>query len=144
RYTETQVQQMSEDPDVLCLQIRLKDNFGDNGLISVIIAKPTLIGSEKALQIDTWLMSCRVLGRQVEQEVLNVLVEQAQKRGYTILQGEYISTKKNEMVREHYHRLGFECISKNYEEEGTLQSTWQLDLTKFVKLNTFIQTEFIN
>ena len=152
RYTESQIKQMCEDPNILCLQVRLKDNFGDNGIISVIIAKPAIVqsaplsaipNSEEILHIDTWLMSCRVLGRQVEQALLNILSEQAHKRGYHLLEGEYISTKKNSMVEDHYQRLGFDCISKKQEENGTLHSIWQLNLSKFVKLNNFIESVFI-
>lgn len=143
RYTEAQVKQMEEDQDILSLQIRLKDEFGDNGIISVIIAKPAISNTEKMLHIDTWLMSCRVLGRQVEQEVLNVLVEQAQNQSYKLLQGEYISTKKNEMVRDHYFRLGFDLVGEKHEEDGTIRSLWKLDLANFVKPKTFIHSAFI-
>ncbi|MGF1498609.1 MAG: HAD-IIIC family phosphatase [Elainellaceae cyanobacterium] len=140
RYTEAQVKQMSEDPDVLCLQVRLKDDFGDNGLISVAIAKPIIFESEKALHIDTWLMSCRVLGRQVEQEVLNVLVNQARYRRYRVLYGEYIQTAKNGMVKDHYAKLGFELIHEKQEDGEAFRSLWKLDLDQFKGFNTFIKT----
>lgn len=140
RYTEAQVKQMSEDSDVLCLQIRLKDDFGDNGLISVAIAKPVIFESGRALHVDTWLMSCRVLGRQVEQEVLNVLVDQAHQRGYRILHGEYIRTAKNGIVKEHYAKLGFELIHEKQEGEEAFRSLWKLDLDQFKGFKTFIKT----
>ena len=143
RYTEAQVKQMSEDPDVLSLQIRLKDAFGDNGLISVIIAKPIILDSEKALHIDIWLMSCRVLGRQVEMEALNILVDQAQKRGHRLLQGEYIQTAKNDMVREHYKRLGFEFECEKQDEGDSFRSLWKLDMDKFSNLTTSIKSTYI-
>jgi FkbH-like protein len=138
RYTEAQVKQVSEELDTLCLQVRLKDNFGDNGLISVVIAKPIVFESKKALHIDTWLMSCRVLGRQVEQEVLNVLVDQARQHGYCILHGEYIETNRNSIVRDHYAKLGFELIHEKQEEE--FRSLWKLDLDQFEEFKTFIKT----
>ncbi len=143
RYTEAQVKEMSENPDNLCLQIRLKDNLGDNGLISVIIAKPATVNGEKIFHIDTWLMSCRVLGRQVEQEALNLLVEVAKERGYNCLQGEYFTTAKNGMVKEHYQRLGFDLVSDTYSENGTLHRVCRLDLSKFVKLKTFIRRVWV-
>ncbi|MGJ3252725.1 MAG: HAD-IIIC family phosphatase [Elainellaceae cyanobacterium] len=139
RYTEAQVKQMSEDPEVLCFQIRLKDDFGDNGLISVLIAKPILIDSERTLHIDTWLMSCRVLGRQLEQEVLNILVQQAQQRGYYLLHGEYIRTAKNGMVEDHYSRLGFELVHEKCEENA-FRSLWTLNLGQFKGFSTPIKT----
>jgi len=59
------------------------------------------------MTIDTWLMSCRVLKRQVEEEVLNELARLAQKRGCAMLEGVYLPTAKNEMVRDFYTRMGF-------------------------------------
>jgi FkbH-like protein len=143
RYTEAQVKDISENPENLCLQIRLKDSLGDNGLISVILAKPVMVAGEKILHIDTWLMSCRVLGRQVEREALNVLVDKAKKRGYNCLQGEYFTTAKNGMVKGHYQRLGFDLVSDTYSEDGTLHRVCRLDLTEFVKLDTFIRTVWV-
>lgn len=140
RYTEAQVKDMTADPETLCLQIRLKDTFGDNGLISVVIAKPVLFESEKAFHIDTWLMSCRVLGRQVEHAVLNVLANQAKQKGYRILQGEYIQTAKNGMVKNHYPGLGFELMYEKHDSEETFRSLWKLDLNQFQPFSTFIET----
>lgn len=142
RYTETQIRQMLREQDVLCWQARLRDVFGDNGLISVVIAKPTLVDDRRGLHIDTWLMSCRVLGRQVEQAVLNVLVDEASQRDYCFLLGEYIKTKKNEMVREHYQRLGFEKIYEKQELDNIYHSFWQLDLERFRPSATFINVSF--
>ncbi|WP_346291448.1 HAD-IIIC family phosphatase [Sphaerothrix gracilis] len=142
RYTEAQMQQMSDDPDILCLQMRLQDAFGDNGLISVIIAKPAQLDNQKGLHVDTWLMSCRVLGRQVEQAVLNVLVEQSQQRGEQFLLGEYVQTKKNEMVKQHYANLGFSLLSEKLGAENEFRSLWHLDLETYKPFNTFIQSSF--
>ncbi|ASC70426.1 uncharacterized protein XM38_013650 [Halomicronema hongdechloris C2206] len=143
RYTETQVKQMSEDPDILCLQIRLKDDFGDNGLISVIIAKPILLGSEQALHIDTWLMSCRVLGRQVEKEALNILVNQAKERGYSTLHGEYIETAKNQIVRDHYTNLGFKLLYEKQEQDKAFRSLWSLNTSNFEEFKTTIKSKVL-
>lgn len=122
RYSERQVMAFETDPSVLALQIRLIDTFGDNGMISVIIAVP----DGDALEIDTWLMSCRVLNRGVERAALNVLVGAARARGCRALRGAYISTKKNSLVREHYKRLGFSQLSG-----GDERSTWILPLDHF-------------
>lgn len=104
RYSEAEVEAFERDPDVLGLQIRLVDRFGDNGMISVVICKP-LRGSDWL--IDTWLMSCRVLNRGLERQVLNELVQCAAQRGIKRLVGEFLPTEKNVMVSEHYPRLGF-------------------------------------
>ena len=104
RTTEAAVEALAADPRSLALALRLRDKFGDNGLIAVILAKP----AGDALRIDTWLMSCRVLGRQVEEATLAVLAEAAAERGYRELVGEYIPSGRNGMVEAHYPRLGFE------------------------------------
>jgi FkbH-like protein len=103
RYSEKQVEELALSPLHETLTIELRDRFGDNGLISVVI----LDRQAESFFIDTWLMSCRVLGRGVEQFVLNTLVEKARASGVTQLVGEYLETAKNGMVREHYPKLGF-------------------------------------
>jgi len=86
------------------------------------------------LLIDTWLMSCRVLGRQVEPTTLNLVAAQAQALGARRLIGEYRPTKKNGMVREHYPRLGFTPLDA--AEDGS--SSAVLDLATFTPAETFI------
>ena len=104
RYTESQVEQAEADPNVMTLHTRLIDKFGDNGIICVIICRAT---GPDTWTIDTWLMSCRVLGRRVEQAVLAEIVLQARAAGITTLEGIYRPTDRNEMVRDHYAKLGF-------------------------------------
>ena len=107
RYSEAEVERIANDPGAVALAIRLADKFGDNGLISVVLARPdSRIGANELL-IDSWLMSCRVLGRQVEDAVLEVLASAAAAAGYRALIGEYRPTERNGMVAEHYPRLGF-------------------------------------
>ena len=103
RRTEAQVQAIVADPAYFHFTVRLADRFGDYGLISVVIGK---IDGDVA-EIDTWLMSCRVLKRQVEEEVLNQIVRLAQMHGATRIRGVYLPTAKNGMVRDHYPNLGF-------------------------------------
>ena len=107
RYTEAEIAALAAGPDNVALQSRLQDRFGDNGLISVILARPDADWPSDALLIDTWLMSCRVLGRGVETATLEVLAEAAMARGRTVLIGEYRPTPKNALVRNHYAELGF-------------------------------------
>lgn len=108
RYTEDQVRRLAADPAGVALAIRLADKYGDNGLISVVLARPDAALAPGELLIDSWLMSCRVLGRQVELAVLEVLVREAAQRGATALVGEYRPTGRNGMVEAHFQRLGFE------------------------------------
>lgn len=103
RYSEEQVAAIIDDPNAVGLQLRLVDRFGDNGIIAIVICRK----SEQGMFIDTWLMSCRVLGRQVETATLNLIAAQAIKAGAKRLVGEYRPTAKNGMVKDHYKRLGF-------------------------------------
>jgi FkbH-like protein len=104
RYTEPEIAAMVADPATLTMQVRLTDQFGDNGMISAIICKPA--GEDWI--IDTWVMSCRVLGREVEAAVLNRLVEEARANGIRRLIGVYLPTERNGMVAAHYEKLGFQ------------------------------------
>ena len=107
RCTEAEVERLAGDPAVVALALRLSDKFGDNGLISVVIARPDGTVAERELLIDSWLMSCRVLGRQVEQATLGALLDAAGRLGATALVGEYRPSGRNAMVASHYERLGF-------------------------------------
>lgn len=119
RYTESQVEQLEADDSVMTLHARLIDKFGDNGIICVIICRAT---RHDTWTIDSWLMSCRVLGRCVEQAVLAEIVLRARAAGITTLEGLYLPTDRNEMVREHYGKLGFTRIDDSTDG----RSRWQL------------------
>ncbi len=119
RYTEADVAAVEADPDVLGLHARLIDNFGDNGIISVVVCRPQ---DAATWVIDTWLMSCRVLGRRVEQTVLHEILREARLRGIGRIVGLYRPTERNGMVREHYAKLGFEPLGE--DADGTTR--WQL------------------
>lgn len=105
RVTDQAVLAVLDDPKAFGLQLRLADRFGDNGMIAVVIGRLT---PENDCLIDTWLMSCRVLGRGVEGATLNLVAAEAQRLGADRLVGEYRPTAKNGMVSEHYVKLGFE------------------------------------
>ena len=131
RYTDEDILAVMAAPDAFGLQLRLLDRFGDNGEIAIIIGR---LLEQKDLLIDTWLMSCRVLGRQVEPTTLNLIAEQAKKLGAKRLVGEYIPTKKNGMVKDHYARLGFTVAAVN--DGGGSRNL--LDLAEFTPAETFI------
>jgi FkbH-like protein len=115
RYQEADVAAIESDPNAIGLQFRLADRFGDNGMICVVVLKR----NATFMRIDTWLMSCRVLERGVEQAVLNEIVLQTKRAGLAVILGEYIPTNRNDMVRDHYRRLGFEAVElKNLEFYG--------------------------
>jgi FkbH-like protein len=120
RYTEVQVQRFVACSRSLGLCFRLRDRLGDSGLISVVLAKPLSEEVHDELWIDTWVMSCRVLGRQVEQAVLAALVERAVAQGARALVGEYKPTPRNQMVAGHFERVGFSpyTLSDPSSEDG--------------------------
>ena len=103
--------------------MRLADIFGDNGMISVVILRR----SDNVWTIDTWLMSCRVLGRGVEQALLNEIATRVIDAGGNHIIGIYRPTDRNEMVREHYRKLGFNQISASDDS----CTSWLLDLSTY-------------
>ncbi|EEF57168.1 HAD-IIIC family phosphatase [Pedosphaera parvula] len=109
RRTEADLRTLMSNPDYVGFSVRLRDRFGDHGLISIVIG----LQKGDAVEVDTWLMSCRVLKRQVEEEVLNELARVAKSRAATRLEGVYLPTAKNEMVRDFYTRMGFDLTSEN-------------------------------
>jgi FkbH-like protein len=103
RYTTAEVDAISQDPMYMTLYGRLADRFGDNGLVTALIGHV----SDEALELEAWLMSCRVLNREMELAMFDALVEQCQARGIEKIVGVYIPSKKNSMVADHYQKLGF-------------------------------------
>jgi FkbH-like protein len=131
RRSEAEVIELMNDPNFIGFSLRLKDRFGDHGLISIAIGKKT----GETMEIDTWVMSCRVLKRQVEEEVLNELVRLAKWKNCTSLKGLYLPTAKNEMVRDFYARMGFTLIT-----ETESRREFELGLEAFQPALTRIKT----
>ena len=132
RYSEAEVETVMDDPTAIHLQLRLTDSFGDNGMISVLIAR---CDERHAAMIDTWLMSCRVLGRGVEAAALDILAAHARRRGVSRLVGRYLPSAKNGIVAEHYQKLGFTQIERG--DDGS--SLWQLDLSDYIPTRNHIE-----
>ncbi len=125
RYTEADVEKLIGLDDVFTYTFTLQDQFGDNGLICIIILKKE---NQDTLFIDTWLMSCRVLKRGMENFTLNTLANFAKEQGYSYLKGEYLATPKNDMVRDHYKNLGFEQTGGH----------WLLEVKNYTNKKCFI------
>lgn len=134
RYSNEEVAEMMADRQYITFQLRLIDRFGDNGMISVIIGR---IAGDRTLELDTWLMSCRVLGRQVEDATLNLIVQHAAALGLQRIVGFYVPTAKNGMVKEHFFKLGFALASES--ENGS--SIWSLDVESYGPKTTFIELQ---
>lgn len=132
RYTDDDVLSVMNEKAAFGLQLRLTDCFGDNGIIGIVIGRKI----DDDLLIDTWIMSCRVLGRQVEQATLNLIAQNAQLMGAKRLTGEYRPTAKNGMVKDHYEKLGFELL----EAKDSGITRWGLGLEGYSPGETFIQT----
>lgn len=126
RYTEADIERISEDDNYLTIYYTLKDKFGDHGLVSVVILKKE---TEKEVFVDTWLMSCRVLKRGMEEFVINKLVETARNNGFEIIHSEYIETQKNKMVKDIYKTMGF---------TETEPSKYMLNVADYVQKKTYI------
>ncbi|GAA4319357.1 HAD-IIIC family phosphatase [Mucilaginibacter gynuensis] len=110
RYTEEDLVNMSKDKNYFTYSYTLKDKYGDNGLIAFVVLKQI---DETTLFVENWAMSCRVLKRGMELFTLDTIAEDAKLNGFTKIIGEYIPTKKNMMVKEHYPSLGFEPVSED-------------------------------
>ncbi|MGH7295971.1 MAG: HAD-IIIC family phosphatase [Polyangiaceae bacterium] len=109
RRTEAEISAMVGSADVYGFTVRLADRFGDHGLIAIVISE--LRGD--AMEIETWVMSCRVLKRQVEEEVVNEMLRIARARSVRVIRGTYIATAKNGMVRDLYARMGFSLLTEH-------------------------------
>jgi FkbH-like protein len=133
RYSEDEILAVMEDPEAFGICLRLLDRFGDNGIISIVIGKRVA----DAVLLDTWLMSCRVLGRQVEQATLNVVSEEARRLGVRRIVGEYHPTAKNSMVKDLYPKLGFASLAEDAADHGK----YALMLDDFVPIKTHITIE---
>ena len=140
RYSEAEVERIVGSPGAVALAFRLSDKFGDNGLISVVLARPDPALNDDELLIDTWLMSCRVLGRQVECAVLEVLSRAASRAGYRALIGEYRRTERNGMVAEHYPKLGFQQHAMLNGAEPEV-SFWRYELDTPFSTHHFIEVK---
>jgi FkbH-like protein len=132
RVSDPDVASLIADETALTLQLRLLDAFGDNGIIAIVAGHR----EAAAIRLDHWLMSCRVLGRGVEEETLNLVVDEALRLGAKRLTGQFRPTAKNGMVREHYARLGFTLTGA---QDGSTE--WTLPLDGWTSRPTYMTRE---
>jgi len=132
RHGIPQLESFVKDPRCIHLYLRLRDRFADHGLVALIIA----LQEGTVLDIDTWLMSCRVIGRTVEATIMEQVCRRAQELGCTSLRGTYIPSEKNAMAEEAYAKVGFDLAGR---VDG--QVTWTYDLlAKGPIVNRFVET----
>ena len=127
RYTKSDILLFSSSSKHLTFSVNLSDKFGDYGLISVVILEIF----DDSIQIDTWLMSCRVLNRGVEYFLMNHIVSELISKGFSKLSGNYIPTEKNELVKPLLSNLGMNLKDADL-------CLYSLDLNNFIKFKTHI------
>jgi FkbH-like protein len=123
RYSEQQLTEMAQSSAWKIYSIRVKDRFGDNGTVGVAITHDV----EEVCEIDTFLMSCRVISRTVETALISFLIEQARTRGMIQIRGWFLPTKKNHMAADFYPLHGFQKVSEDNEK-----TFWSLALSESV------------
>jgi FkbH-like protein len=131
RYTVAEMEAISSDDRYIGLYGKLYDRFGDNGLVSVVLGRRE--GS--ALHLDLWLMSCRVLKRDMEIAMLDELVKRALAEGIRTIYGYYLLTPKNRMVEDHYQKLGFTLVSRDTAEA----TVWSIETGTYITQNKHIR-----
>jgi len=121
RYTRAEIEEVAESGDYIDLYGKLEDKFGDNGVVSVVIGHK----EETVLHMDLWIMSCRVLKRDMEFAMMDELVRRSAEEGIKTIRGYYYPTPKNNMVRQFYSQMGFTKVS----EDETGNTVWEFEVT---------------
>ena len=134
RHTRESIEVILQRDETIALTLQVEDRFGDYGIVGALIAVSDSPGHGEQLRIDTWLMSCRVIGRTAEQFLFNALVERARERNCHRLIGEFISTSKNAVVADLYERLGFDQC----DGDDTVSRRFRIDLADIRPATTFI------
>lgn len=132
RCSVADIQRFAEDPQYITLYGRLQDKFGDNGVVAITFGHEDENGT---FHIDLWIMSCRVLKRNMEQAMMDELVRRCRERDIRELRGYYYPTVKNKMVEEFYKEMGFERVF--LDEAGN--SEWKLPVDGYNAMNKYIE-----
>ena len=131
RHSTQKIEAFMESSNYIHLYLRLKDQFTDHGLVSVLIA----VRDKDVLEIDTWLMSCRVIGRTVEHAILSVLIRKAKELGCSAVRGVFLPTEKNMPVKNLYRDFGF-----SEQEAMSDRHVWLYDINN----KGLIENDFID
>ena len=126
RYQEDEIRKLVRDNKFLVGCAQVEDKFGDNGITGAYIVKKD---NQKVWTIDTFLLSCRVMGREVEKVIMNQIIEQAKKEGVVKLKSIYIPTEKNKPCENFLKDCGF-------QKEG---NEWSYSLNQSFKNIDFIK-----
>ena len=128
RYSLSEIEDVAKNPNCIALYGRLQDKFGDNGVVSTVIGR--IAGkNHDELHMELWLMSCRVLKREMEYAMMDAIVEKAKANKIKKIIGYYYPTAKNAMVKDFYQRQGFSKIRE--EENG--DTVWEFNIPEVYK-----------
>lgn len=130
RYSPAEIEEAARDPKRIALYGKLSDRFGDNGVVAVTIGS---VGGE-TLSIELWLMSCRVLKREMELAMLDETVRRAKEHGVKKIVGYYYPTAKNGMVKNLYGDFGFTKVS-----EDEAKAVWELEIADYAPKTAHIR-----
>ncbi len=125
RFTQAEIEKIAEDPAYITLYGKLTDKFGDNGVVSLVIGR--IEGN--ILHVELWLMSCRVLKRDMEFAMMDALVEAGEEKEISKIMGYYYPTPKNAMVKNFYEIQGFTRV----EEDKEGNTVWQFEIKEDYK-----------
>lgn len=132
RFTFEEVRALAKSDKHISIYGKLRDKFGDNGLISIVSGE--IFGN--ILEIDLWLMSCRVLKRGMEDAMMEQLIEMARASNISVIKGVFIPSAKNQMVKDFYEERGFKQSVHSHNEKFSL---WELRVDEYKKLNLNIR-----
>lgn len=132
RLSEAEIQKFRNNSKYLTLQARLIDKYGDNGIISALVCR----FENRNIYVDIWVMSCRVLGRLVEYEMMNAVVQLAITLGVDYIVGIYKPTSKNGMVKNLYREMGFKAVDSSLDGDA-----WRLSIDEHIIKKTYIKVK---
>ena len=132
RYTASEIENIAKSDEYIKIYGKLTDKYGDNGLIAISIGRI----NENQCHIDLWLMSCRVVKRDMEFAMLDELVRQCKEKGVLEIIGYFYQSDKNNMVFDLYEKFGFALNDTNGED-----TIWRLDISNYENQNKFIGIE---
>jgi FkbH-like protein len=132
RYSEVECSSLMNDDKCIAFSVTVRDRFGDFGLVNVVILRKL----ENCLEIDTFLMSCRVLQRGIEQYAMNKIFEIARSGNFDYIKGRYIPTNKNVMVKNFFDQYGFELLTGGDDGEDLV---WGLPVSKYTCREVFVE-----
>lgn len=132
RYTENDIKSFLQNSSYRCYSLNLVDKFGSNGIVGLMILRRK---DRITWQIDTFLLSCRIIGRTVEEAFMFFVINKLKNEGAKYLIGEFLSTKKNSLVKDLYFKLGFDKVGDNSHFHNKLElSKNKLESPRWIKI----------